>query len=509
MKEIKKIFYFLMALILIGCIGILVCALQPDLTASLAAKVQEITGSSGNVGTDIPGSTDANTGGNVTGNGKVDAPGLRPDFVPDGNGRYEKPDKEPSNLPEPVSGKNGYQPVEDTSEQIQQEEADNLGDVLGTGELGETLSFSEEYYPYYAMLEENMKLLYKQIYANAQNLTATFAPVVTVDVNSLKNVFEAVCNDHPELFWLETGYSCKYLKNGNCVQISLKYNRTAQNLEATKEQVEVAVEEILAEARQLDGNLARETYVHNALIRLTEYDAQAEMNQSLYSALVNGKTVCAGYAKAFQYCMQKLGIPAYYCTGYAGQDHAWNIVKLGNDYFNVDVTWDDTEPATQDYFNKSDTEFADTHVRTGMSVYLPACNGKQETTTDAAPAASATPLPTPMVWHNNKNNQTPAPDSNQNGSGTTGQGTVTTMEDYYADCLKKLVDAGTGEIQFINVVPESLWSTIERAYSTGAYWDAYVTEALKQLGAENFAIQLQVQSIGGGYYRIYHNIYTE
>ena len=75
--------------------------------------------------------------------------------------------------------------------------------------------------------------------------------------------------------------------------------------------------------------------------------------------------------------------------------------------------------------------------------------------------------------------------------------------------LKKLVDAGTGEIQFINVVPESLWSTIERAYSTGAYWDAYVTEALKQLGAENFAIQLQVQSIGGGYYRIYHNIYTE
>lgn len=47
MKEIKKIFYFLMALILIGCIGILVCALQPDLTASLAAKVQEITGAVG------------------------------------------------------------------------------------------------------------------------------------------------------------------------------------------------------------------------------------------------------------------------------------------------------------------------------------------------------------------------------------------------------------------------------------------------------------------------------
>lgn len=68
------------------------------------------------------------------------------------------------------------------------------------------------------------------------------------------------------------------------------------------------------------------------------------------------------------------------------------------------------------------------------------------------------------------------------------------MEDYYADCLKKLVDAGTGEIQFINVVPESLWSTIERAYSTGAYWDAYVTEALKQLGAENFPFSFRYRA---------------
>lgn len=105
------------------------------------------------------------------------------------------------------------------------------------------------------------------------------------------------------------------------------------------------------------------------------YDLTADMNQSAYSALVNGKSVCAGYARAYQYLLQQLGIPCYYCTGYSGGDHAWNIVKLEDGYYNVDVTWDDAAAIRYDYFNKTDADFASTHVRQNLSVYLPACNG--------------------------------------------------------------------------------------------------------------------------------------
>ena len=31
---------------------------------------------------------------------------------------------------------------------------------------------------------------------------------------------------------------------------------------------------------------------------------------------------------------------------------------------------------------------------------------------------------------------------------------------------------------------------------------------LKDLGVENLAIQIQIQALGGGYYRVYHNVYT-
>ncbi|MDE6925460.1 MAG: hypothetical protein K2P59_09420, partial [Acetatifactor sp.] len=62
---------------------------------------------------------------------------------------------------------------------------------------------------------------------------------------------------------------------------------------------------------------------------------------------------------------------------------------------------------------------------------------------------------------------------------------------------------------FSNVIPDYLWASVESAYSSGTYWKGYVEAALKELEAENFAIQLQTQRLGGGYYRLYHTIYTD
>jgi len=83
-----------------------------------------------------------------------------------------------------------------------------------------------------------------------------------------------------------------------------------------------------------------------------------------------------------------------------------------------------------------------------------------------------------------------------------------TMEEYYADCLKQMVEEGAGMQQFTNVIPETLWDKVEQAYLSEKHKAGYVDEALKQLGKENFAIQLQGQRLGGGYYRLYHNIST-
>ena len=58
----------------------------------------------------------------------------------------------------------------------------------------------------------------------------------------------------------------------------------------------------------------KEKYVHDTLIEMNKYDENEKLNQSAYSALVKGKTVCAGYSRAFMYIMNKLGIRTYYIT---------------------------------------------------------------------------------------------------------------------------------------------------------------------------------------------------
>lgn len=549
LKVLKGIFFFLMGLIMIGCTGILICALNPSLTAMLAERVESVgsaqssrDGQSGGLGglfRDGDGQSDST----VPGEGQ---PGINADWL-EGQSGYEQPDSPSVEAPEDVSGRTGYEPVQEEAQEIDEDEAGGLTGAENPGDTGSGLSFDAETYPYYAMLEAEMQQIYSQIYANAMSLTPSFTPVATVSVSQLKTVFEAVYNDHPELFWLDTGYSCKYLRSGRCAEITLKFNETADALEQARLAFQGAAGNIVAQARGLGSQAEMERYVHDALMGLVEYDVAAPMNQSAYSALVGGRSVCAGYARAFQYIMQELGVPCYYCTGYAGEDHAWNIVKIDGVYRNVDVTWDDTEEPTYNYFNKTDRELAATHRRTGLSVYLPACEGAG-TQTPAAPEGGEAgtsedgeipgsaenpggedadgaddisglinPNPIkPLEWES-KREEVPvdplqaAEDRRRESlekAGVTEEQVRDTMQEYYEDCRRLLKDAGTGDRQFVNVIPQSLWGSVERAYNSGDYRKGYVDSALKDMGASSFAIQLQVQDLGGGYYRLYHNVYT-
>lgn len=533
---------------LLLCGGILVFALNPNMTSSLAQKLY---------GT----ATDATTGTEETGGGQDSGSGNIRVTLPNGepgemNG-YVAPALDQLQIPEDVGGKTGFQPIQPEEQQIPDQEAQNLEETLGSGETGDGLSFSAEEYPYYQMLSEDQQSVYRQIYANAQNLTEKFVPEKTVSASDVKTAFEAVIGDHPELFWMETGYSSKYLADGQCVEIDLKYNSTANDLENAEQKFDAAAQNLISGAASLGSDHEKEKYVHDALAAAVTYDLTSDMNQSAYSALVNGKSVCAGYARAYQYLLQQLGIPCYYCTGYSGGDHAWNIVKLDDGYYNVDVTWDDASTLRYDYFNKTDADFASTHVRQNLSVYLPACNGTAYRQADVSGVANTQQPSQSNVATPDPNGGTANPGDAANGnvtdSGQQGDGTqdaeqpgnslsdyinpnpqeplrypsgytnsdsdttatpapradaLSDLSSYYEDCKKQLTALGSGDQHFDNVVSKSLWNTIEQSYNTGAYEQGYVVDVLKNLGMQYFAIQLQLVDLGDGYYRVYHNVVT-
>ena len=523
MKILKRIFYAIAILIMAGCILVLICALSPSLTHTLASVVNKEASAlpEESVQSDVlveseenvpVADTDSQTGSANTSSSGADNTGV----VQVG---YIAPSEDAVIMPEQVNGRAGYEPVTGREEQVEDAEAENLQNSLSMGVVGENLSFDTEIYPYYGMLDAELQQLYRQIYSNAMDLRTSFAPVITVGIDRVKDVFEAVYNDHPELFWLETEYSCKYNQKKICLEITLKYNDTADDLDATKKLFEEQAETIVYEAAKQSSDYEKELFVHDVLVKRVDYNANADMNQSAYSALINGRSVCAGYARAFQYIMQQLGIPCYYCTGYSGGDHAWNIVKLDGTYVNVDVTWDDTNPSTYDYFNKTDIDYAKTHVRKGLSIYLPACGSSTASNISTEVEGSdlsayinpdpQEPLsyPSGMIM-TDEDRAKQEKEDNLNKAGITEDEVLDDMTEYYADCLKQMVEVGEGQKYFTNVVPQSLWSSIEQAYASGKYEEGYVNEGLKKLDMDYFAIQLQIDDISGGYYRIYHNIVT-
>ncbi len=406
MNILKKILGVIAVLTALMCILILLCALNPNITKKLADFIAKDASPKQTQQEEISqsGEDEESLSGDASEEEDA-APAQEAEILPEpeeeqpteavesrqeepseeepqetvvkGLNGYEVPSESQIAVPEAVSGKSGgFQPITEKSEELPDTEGDTYVSELGYGQLGDEYTFDPAFYPYYAMLDDKGQHLYRQIFANANAFNGAFAPIEAVPVSEIKNAIMAVYNDHPELFWLNTAFVCKYDKNKICAELELEFNITQEEFPETSTQFYNTVNTILTQVQNL-SSYEKGRRVHDILIEKIEYDKGAAMNQSAYSALVEGKSVCAGYARAYQYLMQRLGIPCYYCTGFAGEDHAWNIVGLDDGYYNVDVTWDDTPGGEYDYFNKTDEDYADTHVRRDLSVNLPKCEGQR------------------------------------------------------------------------------------------------------------------------------------
>ncbi len=381
----------------------------------------------------------------------------------------------------------------------------NFSPMRGVGELinsaglgtpqntGEGLTFDETFYPYRAMLRGPLQENYNQVYRNAELLTQGSITLVNpITENELHDVMSAVYNDHPELFWLDTAYSYGYLPNGNIVSVTLAYNDTINRLDACSAAFDAAINSLVETARAAESDVEKEKIVHDYLMENVVYDEQSMMNQSAYSALVNGASVCAGYSRAFQLALMRMSIPCYYATGVAAEgDHAWNIVRLNGECYNVDTSWDDAlgtayEQLNYTYFNVTDAEFAD-HQRGELSMSLPACTATQ---------MSFRSVYGELPGSGSFSAQAEAPTGKTYADlGYTANDVIGSMDAYNAYCRDKLMALGAGEHSFELVVGSvSLVKQIFEAAQNGEYVNDYAQSAVNAMRLKNCTIQLHLSA---------------
>ena len=93
------------------------------------------------------------------------------------------------------------------------------------------------------------------------------------------------------------------------------------------------------------------------------HDNDYLLKYTAYDALINHKAVCQGYAVLLYRMLLEAGIDCRVIPGSGlGVNHAWNIVKLGDRWYNLDATWDATlkqENQAYQYFLRCNANFSD------------------------------------------------------------------------------------------------------------------------------------------------------
>ncbi len=228
---------------------------------------------------------------------------------------------------------------------------------------------------YYNQLDEYGKILYAGLYKNIDNLkTGTAVTDFGMSFNSLLqeeggnevlgNALDGAINalvlDNPELFYIDitkmflvTNITTKLFSTTYTVTIGGNGESYLQEAFTSSEDVEMAIgqvedvkSQILNEVTGSDENKIK--MVHDYLIDTIDYDINnGSTVYDIYGALVNRRVVCEGYAKAFKYILDDLGIPCIIVCGTGTnssgitESHAWNYVQLDGNWYAVDVTWDD------------------------------------------------------------------------------------------------------------------------------------------------------------------------
>ena len=248
--------------------------------------------------------------------------------------------------------------------------------LLALPALAEPL-FGEELCLLLPTLTASQRALYDALYdalLAGQEEIVFSSPVAYDDVEP---VLDLLALDTPELCAMGQTWSVSYVRT---------HPEEATGLTTRRILPSGAEEELLAAARALTEDLPADPFdrldaLHERLCAQIVYDVSGTSPHSAWGALVEGRAVCEGYAKAFTLLCRLAGIPCSVAEGEAlAEDgvwgsHSWCVAVPQGAAVAVDPTWDDQDGVLlTDWLGLTDAQLADTHHRRSTAPGLPACD---------------------------------------------------------------------------------------------------------------------------------------
>ena len=214
--------------------------------------------------------------------------------------------------------------------------------------------------------------------------------------NKLSDTVNAVCDDHPDFFFLyrrgavgkgseKNSGDDVYYRYADHIDYPLRYDFSPEKTRLILKKIEMITDNLIYQAK-LAGcrtDLGVAAYIHDYLtdnVSYTDRKLSHKRNHCIIGPLVNNECVCEGFAKTYLYMMDRAGIPALMVSGKAGEPgrrgggHAWNMIQIRGRWYHVDVTWDSVGKGKKgkwDYFMLTEAEMSAKHHTMPANVRLP------------------------------------------------------------------------------------------------------------------------------------------
>lgn len=254
---------------------------------------------------------------------------------------------------------------------------------------------------YYNLLSDDEQELYLYVYSsyiifeNTVDLSSQFSSMSSETVHK---VHRYVILDNPEIFWIGEESTVSYVDTdqGQVLKsLNAVINYSEEEIEIYKASLDNVMLEVFNYIGDASNNYEKALKVYEYIILSCEYDFEsAEIKTSgsestmesvesgtVIGALINNTAVCSGYAKAFDYILNYLGIECFSVVGEVDSvGHEWSMLYLAGEYYNVDCTWGDAivegvdeNYIIYDYFCLTTQMISTTHTESEDILY-PECN---------------------------------------------------------------------------------------------------------------------------------------
>ena len=206
-------------------------------------------------------------------------------------------------------------------------------------EVAQSEEGHQEYY--FKQLTEEEQRVYRELLKGIRAREKEFYLTISDD-DSIDRSYHAVLKDHPEIFWVhnrEKIYKTTYSDSDYCV-FTPGFTYTDSEIDEIQTAMEQSFQEVRALIPEDAGDYEKVRIVYTYVIDHTQYQT-GEDDQSIAGVFWKKSAVCAGYAGAVQYLLERLDIPCIYVDGStkgSTEGHAWDIVKIGQEYYYVDAT---------------------------------------------------------------------------------------------------------------------------------------------------------------------------